>query len=56
MNRNIVFIVGCLLMYNLAFAQPSIYPNDPHWRLKWEDGFNSFGNTKWLIYEALIPQ
>ena len=48
MNKIIILIVGCLLIYNIAFTQPSIYPNDLNWQLKWQDDFSSFDSAKWI--------
>ena len=39
MNRIILLVVGCLLMYNMAFAQTPTHHNDLNWQLKWEDNF-----------------
>ena len=49
MNRIIIFVVGCLLMYNMAFAQPSIYPGDLNWQLKWEDNFSFLNTDIWEV-------
>ena len=37
--------MGCLLIFNNGFTQTPA--NDPHWKLEWEDNFNSFDNSKW---------
>jgi len=47
MNKRIIFFIGNLLIYFIAFAQTPT--NDPHWQLKWEDQFNNFNSSKWLI-------
>jgi beta-glucanase (GH16 family) len=48
MNKYIIFLASCLLIYNLTIAQTPTFQNDPHWELKWQDDFNSFDNTKWV--------
>jgi beta-glucanase (GH16 family) len=36
-----------LLLHSMLFAQTPA--NAPHWKLNWEDQFNTFDNTKWKI-------
>ena len=48
MNRQILLILNCLLMYNIAFLQTPTFHNDPHWKATWSDDFNTFDNTKWV--------
>ena len=47
MKRLIIFIVGCLPMQNIAFAQIPL--NDRNWQLKWEDDFSAFDTiNRWV--------
>ena len=36
-------------MYNISFAQPSIYPYDQNWQLHWEDNFSSINTNIWEV-------
>jgi len=48
MNRIIIFVICCVLINQTLFAQtPTHSPADPHWKLKWEDHFTTFDNSKW---------
>ena len=48
MNKTIILLLFCFIPV-LVFTQNPIYPNDPHWQLKWEDNFNTFDTThKWM--------
>jgi len=45
MNRIITFFLFYLLVNYITFAQ--IPANDPHWKLDWEDHFNSLNTNMW---------
>lgn len=41
----LVMLLMSICLYHSAFGQTPI--NDPHWKLIWEDQFNSFDDAKW---------
>ena len=45
MNK-ILFLMYYLLITVLAFSQTP--GNDPHWKLNWQDNFDSFDNSRWV--------
>jgi len=45
MNRIIEFLVCCMFFQHIALSQ--IPANDPHWKLDWQDDFNTFNNLRW---------
>ena len=49
MNRIIILVVGCLPMYNMAFAQTPTFHNDRNWQLHWEDNFTSLNTNIWDV-------
>jgi len=52
MKKTILLIplLSCFLIFGQT---PS---NDPHWRLVWEDNFNSFDASKWLKVDWAQPK
>ena len=51
-TRIILVIIGYLLITNNSIAQTPA--TDPHWKLKWQDDFNSFDSNRWTKADTAI--